>query len=151
MKYTNAKETYVRYLSVSGNNLTSVVELASCTKLVELNISNNALTDITMLSTLVKMMYFDFSHNAVEKIPEFPTKCELVTISGTKNLISTLDPLKGMENLNVVNMDYNEKISSVDCLARCSKLVQVNVYGTKVKNAYSLTEQDIIVNYTPVS
>jgi hypothetical protein len=47
-------------------------------------------------------------------------------------------------------MDYNEAISSVEDLTKCPVLVQVNVYGTKVKDVDALTEQSIIVNYNPV-
>ena len=138
------------YLSLASNKLTSIVELAACTELTELNLSTNALTDISALAALEKLMYLDFSYNSVENIPAFPTTCALVTIDGTKNLITSLEPLDGLENLNNVHMDYNEGISSVDCLLRCHKLIQVNVFGTKVKTATVLTEQDIIVNYNPV-
>ena len=139
------------YLSLAGNKLTSVTEIAACTELTELNLSTNTLTDISALASLEKLMYLDFSYNSVENIPAFPTTCALVTIDGTKNLITTLEPLDGLENLNNVNMDYNECITSVDCLLRCHKLVQVNVFGTKVKTATTLTAEDIIVNYNPVS
>jgi hypothetical protein len=47
-------------------------------------------------------------------------------------------------------MDYNEAISSVDALESCPLLVEVNVYGTKVKDASKLTSQGVIVNYNPV-
>lgn len=139
------------YLSLASNKITSVTEIATCSELTELNLSTNSLTDISALAALEKLMYLDFSYNSVENIPAFPTTCALVTIDGTKNLIKSLEPLDGLENLNNVHMDYNEDITSVDCLLRCHKLIQVNVYGTKVKTATSLTEQDIIVNYNPVA
>lgn len=139
------------YLSLASNKITNVTEIAACTELTELNLSTNTLTDISALAALEKLMYLDFSHNSVENIPAFPTTCALVTIDGTKNLITSLEPLDGLENLNNVNMDYNEGITSVDCLLRCHKLVQVNVFGTKVKTATALTAEDIIVNYNPVS
>lgn len=139
------------YLSVGSNKITSVEELATCTELAELNLSTNTLTDISALAALEKLTYLDFSYNSVDEIPAFSTTCALVTIDGTKNLITSLEPLDGLENLNNVHMDYNEGITSVDCLIRCQNLIQVNVFGTKVKTATSLTEQDIIVNYNPVA
>ena len=139
------------YLSLASNKIPSVTEIAACAELTELNLSTNSLTDISVLAGLEKLMYLDFSYNSVANIPAFPTTCALVTIDGTKNLITSLEPLDGLENLNNVNMDYNEGIDSVDCLIRCHKLIQVNVFGTKVKTATTLTEQDIIVNYNPVS
>ena len=44
-------------------------------------------------------------------------------------------------------MDYNEEISSVETLAKCPNLIIVNVYGTKVTEVKSLTDQGIIVHY----
>jgi len=47
-------------------------------------------------------------------------------------------------------MEYNSSISSLSDLSSCPVLMQVNVYGTKVKNASALTSQGVIVNYNPV-
>ena len=66
-----------------------------------------------------------------------------------KNQIKSLEPLKGLKHLNNVFMDYNAGISSVSALANCPKLIQVNVYGTKVTQVGALTSQSIIVNYNP--
>ena len=145
-----SKLTALTYLDLSGNKLTDVHTLSSCVELKELNISTNELTTISHLSSLKKLEHFDFSYNQITKIPEFSTSCELITITGSNNKISSLDPLSGLKNLNIVNMDYNASISSVKALAKCPVLVEVNVYGTKVSNVSSLTEQSIIVNYNPV-
>jgi len=45
-------------------------------------------------------------------------------------------------------MDYN-KITSVDPIADCYNLVQVNVYGNVIPNVDSLKEREIIVNWDP--
>ncbi len=144
------KLTALTYLSVKSNNLTNASAIGSCTALTDLNISSNQLTDIASLSALTKMLYFDFSYNQVTKLPAFPKDCELVTITGSNNKLSSLDSLSGLENLNNVNMDYNTDISSVKALAKCPNLIEVNVYATKVKDVTALTDQSIIVNYNPV-
>ncbi len=138
------------YLSLKSNQLTNISPLATCTGLTDLNISSNALTDISKLSALTNMLYFDFSYNQVKTLPAFPKDCQLVTINGSNNLLSSLENLGGLMHLNQVYMDYNSNISSVKPLANCHVLIQVNVYGTKVKDVKSLTDQGIIVNYKPV-
>ena len=138
------------YLSLSGNKISDITPVAGCTALVELNISNNALTDITALSVLTQMMYFDFSYNSVTALPTWPKDCALVNITGSHNKLKSLDSLRGLQYLNNVSMDYNEEIKSVDALADCPVLIEVNVYATKVKNVTALTNQSIIVNYNPV-
>lgn len=144
------KLTSLAYLSLKSNQLTNVSAVAACTTLTDLNISSNALTDIASLSALTNMLYFDFSYNQVTSLPTFPKDCALVTINGSNNQLSSLDSLGGLENLNNVHMDYNAEISSVDALAKCPVLIEVNVYATKVTDVTVLTNQSIIVNYNPI-
>lgn len=138
------------YLSLQSNQIANISTLATCTAITDLNLASNKITDISSLSTLTNLMYFDFSYNQVKKLPSFSKNCNLVSINGSHNLITNLDSLSGLLNLNHVYMDYNSNLSSIKALANCPVLVQVNVYGTKVKNVSSLTNEGIIVNYNPV-
>ena len=141
--------TALEHLDLSSNKLTNIVSLAACTGLVDLNISGNTITDISKLAALTNLMYLDFSNNQVSALPEFPVSCALVTINGSHNNISTLEPLGGLDHLNNVYMDYNAEISTIKPLARCYKLIEVHVYGTKVTNVTALTDMSVIVNYDP--
>ena len=138
------------YLSLSQNKIKSVSPVSSCKDLTELNLAGNELTDISNLNKLEKLMYLDFSENKVSTIPTWSNSCALVTINGAKNKIKSIAPLIGLKSLNIVNMDYNKDLSSVKDLSNCPLLIQVNVYGTKVKDVSALTSQSIIVNYNPV-
>lgn len=140
----------LKYLSLGYNELTDVSVLAACVNLEQLDISNNQLTNIEVLSSLTNMLYFDFSYNQVEVLPIWPTDSKLVSIDGSHNLLTSLDTLAGLVQLNNVYMDYNEEITEVNVLATCPMLIQVNVYGTKVTEVGDLTYQSIIVNYNPV-
>jgi len=137
-------------LSLNNNKLTNVNTVAACLGIVELNISTNNLTDIASLAQLSKLMYLDFSYNSVVEIPEFPKDCALVTINGANNQIAKLDNLGGLDNLNNVHMDYNTEIATVEPLKTCHRLIEVNVYATKVTDVTPLTNQSVIVNYNPV-
>ena len=139
----------LEYLDLSFNQINSIAELSELIQLKELNISNNAITDISVISKLNGIQNLVFSYNQVEELPEFSNDCALVTIDGSYNMIQSLKPLTGLKNLNTVSMDYNEKISSVECLANCPVLISVNVFGTKVKDVSSLTDQSIVVNFDP--
>ena len=140
--------TGLTYLSVEYNALTDVNPLASCTELTELSISGNKLKDISALHTLKKLDIFDFSYNEVSALPNWGTDCKLRIIDGSYNLLESVAPLKGMHTLGYVYMDYN-KLTSVDDIADCYCLVQVNVYGNEIQDVSKLTEHDIIVNYDP--
>lgn len=142
--------TNLTHLALNNNQIKSISALKACTAIVNLNVSTNALTDISPLSTLINMEHLDFSHNTVTALPALPKTCMLVTIDGSHNAITTLDPLSGFKHLNIVNMDYNPSISSVKPLESCPVLIEVNVYGTKVKDVKGLTDQSIIVTYKPV-
>lgn len=141
--------TGLQHLAVSNNAITDVTSLASVTGLTELNIGNNIITDITSLASLVNLTYFDFSYNQVTALPAFPTDCALITIDGSYNQLPDLEALRDLAHLNNVFMDYNEAIASVECLAKCPVLIQVDVYGTAVTEVSMLTDQSIIVNFNP--
>lgn len=144
-----AQLTGLTHLDVSYNTIADVSVLSTNTLLEELNISNNTVTNITGLSSLIRMTRFDFSHNQVTKLPQWDKSCALVTIDGSYNSLKSLDQLAGLEYLNNIFMDYNKNITSVNALASCPRLIQVNVYGTKVTQVGALTTQSIIVNYNP--
>ncbi len=139
------------FLAAAYNHLTEAEQLGRCTNLEELDISNNDLTEIGYLSALNKLVKLNFSYNQVVDLPQWSTDCALVTIDGSYNQIETLAPLAGLGSLNNVLMDYNTAIASVEELADCPNLIQVNVFGTAVTDASALTDQSIIVNFDPTA
>jgi len=136
-------------LDVSYNDLTSISDLAKNILLTDLNISNNTISSITELSTLVNLQVFRFANNQATKLPSWPTDCALITLDGAYNNISSVAPLKGLEQLNTVNLDYNKSLSSLSGLEECHNLIMVSVFGTKVRNANALLQQSVIVYYNP--
>lgn len=141
--------TALEVLVLNNNSIADISALSACAELTELNVGNNALKDISVLSNLNKLANLNFANNKVTKLPLWNVNCALVNIDGSYNQLSTLEPLKGLKHLNNVFMDYNKSISSVSALAECPVLIQVNVYGTKVKQVSALTSQSIVVNYDP--
>lgn len=135
-------------LNAGHNKLTDAGLLSGNTTLAELTLSNNSLLDISSLSSLTALQYLDFSYNEVTELPQWNKSCALVHIAGSYNQLRSLDSLGGYENLNTVLMDYNS-IASVNALAQCPQLIRVDVSGNPVKDVSKLTEQSIIVNYTP--
>ncbi len=141
--------TTLSELTLSYNQITDISELSNSASIETLNISNNSITDITALSTLTALSNLDFSYNQVTEIPSFDKDCALIRIDGSHNLLSDLSALSGLKNLNSVYMDYNEEIDSIQKLADCHVLILVSVYGTKVTEVETLTDQSIIVHYNP--
>lgn len=145
------KLTALVELDLSINEIANVASLSFCTELTKLDISNNKITDISGFSALIKLADLNFADNLVKKLPEFPKDCALVSINGSNNKLDTLVPLGGLLKLNNVFMDYNKGITSVKALADCPLLIQVNVFGTGVKQVSALTSnnQNVLVNYDP--
>lgn len=140
-------------LGVANNSISDLAPLANTAKLQVLHVAYNNITDISVLSELDALTVLNFANNQVATLPTFSENSQLVYIDGSYNQISSLQPLKGIANLNYVLMDHNKNIRSVSELASCPRLIQVNVYGTKVtrSNAKVLEDQSIIVNYTPTN
>ncbi len=140
--------TALTHLSANHNALSDVEILGNCTALVELDIGNNAVTDIRALGNLTKLELLDFAYNQVKDLPAFPDGSALRTIDGSHNAVNSVYNLRNLMELSHVYFDYNE-ITDLSHLAKCYKLVMVNVYGNKVYNVDMLTDLDIIVNYDP--
>ncbi|MBP3305843.1 MAG: leucine-rich repeat domain-containing protein [Oscillospiraceae bacterium] len=140
--------TGLSVLYAGYNGLTDISPLSACADLTELDISSNSLTDIGPLASLSKLQNLNFSRNEVTTLPAWSKNCALIYIDGSYNSLTTISGLAGYANLNYVLMDYN-KISSVNALSTCPNLIKVSVYGNPVKNVSALTDQSIIVNYTP--
>ena len=139
----------LEYLDVSFNSIADLTPLSFAKDLRYLNVSDNTIVDISMLSELNNLAEFNFSNNQVSKLPKWSTDSLLVNIDGSHNLLESLEELSGLQRLNNVFMDYNTEIDSVDCLAGCPVLIEVNVFGTKVSEVSSLTSQSIVVNFDP--
>lgn len=138
-------------LRCSNNSIADVSALESCKKLTYVDISDNEISNIDVFSKIDTINYLNFSYNQVTELPVWPETSSLITINGSYNQITSLSGLKDLKNINNILMDYNADLESVADLAGCPLLIQVNVYGTKVKDVKDLTDQSIIVNYNPLS
>lgn len=142
--------TEILELRAEENNISDISALKNCDKLTYLDISNNEISDLTPTKNHMFITYLDFSHNSVTDLPAWSTSNSFVTVDGSYNQISSLSVFAGHKTINNILMDYNEKISSVDVLASCYVLIQVNIYGTRVRDASVLTDMNVVVNLTPV-
>ncbi len=138
-------------LIASGNLISDISPLAKCARLAYLNLSGNRITSLDAIASNINITYLNFSRNQVAQLPRWSESAAFVTIDGSYNLLSDLTPLGNLKNINNILMDYNENIESVEALAQCPVLIQVNVYGTKVTDVHMLTDQSIIVNYNPIT
>jgi Leucine-rich repeat (LRR) protein len=141
--------TGLTHLLASQNNMTDILPLSLLTQLQVLDISNNTVLNIDPVGAMLKLEELDFSHNEVSTLPVFDKHCALINIRGDYNLLSSLENLSGLHNLNYIYMDYNSDIKSVAGLQTCHLLVLVSVYATKVSDVQALKDMNIEVLYDP--
>ncbi len=135
-------------LNASGNEIESVDGIENCKKLEVFDLSKNKLTDISGLANIKTLTEINIDYNDVLKVPDFADDCALVTFSAAHNFLENCEGLRGLPNLNYVNMDYNN-IRDISCLLTCNRIVQINVFGTYIKDVDEFRERGIIVNYDP--
>lgn len=146
---TLSKLGELTHLNLSYNKISSATYLSACKKLVELDISNNTISSIYTFNQLTALEVLNFSNNKISSIPSFPKDCALTTIDGSKCSITSVEALAGLKNLNSVTLDYNGSLKNISNLSKCPRLVMVSVYGTKVKDVKALTNNSVVVYYTP--
>ncbi len=135
-------------LNASKNAIESVAGIENCKKLEVFDLSNNKLTDISGLANIKTLTDVNIDYNDVLKVPDFVDDCTLVNFSAAHNFLESCEGLRGLPNLNYVNMDYNN-IRDISCLLSCNRIVQINVFGTYIKDVDEFRERGIIVNYDP--
>ena len=140
--------TGLTFLSVEYNKLSDVSIVGNLTELHTLKIGNNNISDISSLGSLTKLDGFYFSDNSIKALPQWPEGSLLRIVDGANNQLESIEPLSVMKELAYVYLDYNA-LTSVEAIAGCTNLVQVNVYGNEIEDVKALTDQDIIVNYDP--
>lgn len=136
--------------TASKNAIADVSALAGCTGLTRLELADNQLTSIEVLASLVNLAYLDISRNQIEALPVIAETAHLQQIYAANNAISDISMLKGLPELTYVGVDYNAELEEIEELASCPVLVQVDAFGTKVKQVTALTQLGVIVNYNPV-
>ena len=135
-------------LNLDYNSLTDISGLSGCASLKTLTVSNNQLSSIDALSGMNTLERLDFSYNSVSSLPDFGANSAMQVIDGSYNALESIDSIAKMADISYIYMDYN-KLTSVDALADCFHLVQVNVYGNEIPDVSARTEHDILVNYDP--
>lgn len=136
--------------TASKNDITDISALSGCTQLSRLELAENSLTSLEVLSSLVNVTYLDISRNEITALPTVETTAHLQQFYASYNQLEDISMLKGLPELTYVDVDYNENIEDIECLASCPLLVQINAFGTKVKEVATLTQVGVIVNYNPV-
>ena len=136
--------------TASKNSITNISLLSSCTKLSRLELAQNSLSSVDAISALVNLTYLDISRNEITALPAMEATVHLQQFYASYNQLEDISALKGLPELTYVDVDYNENVEDIECLAPCPLLVQVNAFGTKVKEVTTLTQIGVIVNYNPV-
>ena len=138
----------LKVLRAGKNEIETAEGIAHCTKLEVFELPNNKLVEIDGLAEILTLTDINIDYNDVEEVPVFAADCTLVNFSAAHNFLESCEGLRGLPNLNYVNMDYNN-IRDISCLLDCRNLVQVNVFGTYIKDADEFRDHGIIVNYDP--
>lgn len=136
-------------LLAQSNALTDISDLSGCIGLTVVSLARNELTDISSLQAAGSLTEVDISHNQVTALPRWSASLPLRRLSASNNSLTDISILGGMKSLQRVNVDYNEQLSDILCLTDCDALLQVDAFGTAVKDVQALIDQGVSVNYNP--
>lgn len=147
-----AKMPELTIFCASRNKIFDASAVGSCPALTRLELAENALTDIDMIAAMPQLSYLDVSHNLIAAIPTLNVEdSRLSSFYASYNKLESVSPLAGLQELTYVNVDYNDNIEDVECLAPCHMLVQIDCFGTKVEKVEVLLSMGVIVNFDPTT
>ncbi len=136
-------------LTASHNHLEDISALSNSTKMTHLDVSNNFLTSVDCIAQMPNLTELNISHNEVLSLPRLEPTFHLQRVYASYNKLLKVDSLAGLQELTIVDVDYNEDVIDIEVLASCHLLVQVNAFGTHVKEVKQLTDYGVIVNFDP--
>ena len=136
-------------LTASNNHLEDISALSNSTKLTVLDVSNNFLTSVDCIAKMPYLTELNISHNEVLDLPLLEPTFHLQRFYGSYNQLLNVNSLAGLQELTIVDVDYNEDLMDIEVLISCRLLVQVNAFGTRVKEVNQLTDYGVIVNFNP--
>ncbi len=136
-------------LTAANNHLEDISALSNSTKMTLLDVSNNFLTSVDCIAQMPNLTELNISHNEVLDLPQLEPTFHLQRFYASYNQLLSVDALAGLQELAIVDVDYNEDLMDIEVLISCRLLVQVNAFGTRVKEVKQLTDYGIIVNFNP--
>ena len=147
-----AKMPELATFCASHNRIYDASAVAACPALTRLELADNQLTNIDMIADMPQLSYLDVSHNLITAIPQMNVEeSRLSSFYASYNKLENVSHLAGLLELTYVNVDYNDNIEDVECLAPCHMLVQVDCFGTKVEKVEALLNMGVIVNFDPTT
>lgn len=138
----------LRIFAASKNKLTEISAVSACVQLERLDVSENVLESIDGLENIATLHYININYNDVKVLPTFPSNCQLQQFYAAHNFLEDITGLSDLPQLNYVDIDYNN-VSSIDCLLSCPMIVQINAFGTNVKDVSAFKDTSVIINYNP--
>lgn len=119
----------VTSLDLSGQGLTDISAISSCTDLEKLNLSGNQLTDLSPLMNLPKLQWLNISYNSISDLRPIMGLKSLRYVDASFNSIASTAAVGTMTGLTELNISYNE-ISDFSGLKNLSNLKTLSIKGT---------------------
>lgn len=124
----------IKYLSVSGSELTSLDGIESASKLEYFEATDCHLTDIKALAGLSTLKYIDLSDNCLEALDGIQSNIGLETGIFERNRLTSLSPLSSLKKLTRLYVDGNA-LQSLDGIQNSSQtLKRLYVRGNTSEN-----------------
>lgn len=106
----------LRSLTISKNQVVSLVPLAGCAELRDLYADRNALTSLAGLEEAAKLQTLQVNNNVISDLTPL-TNLHLWNLLAEHNHISDLTPLAGHEDMRRLRLGYNDLTSLAGCEA----------------------------------
>ncbi|MDO4650633.1 MAG: leucine-rich repeat domain-containing protein, partial [Eubacteriales bacterium] len=110
------------WLSVKGNEISDISELASCNRMYSLWLSDNQITDLSACEKMLELKVLYADHNQISDVSGLMNSTELKDISVSDNQITDISFLENnFDKLELLNISNNQ-VTSAKALAGSSNL-----------------------------
>ena len=122
----------LRYLNLSGNNISDLTPISTITTLTTLNLGSNNIVDLAPIKDFTELTSLDISANKIEDIQYVAGFTKLTSLLMENNMIKDLSYISDLTLLQHLNIS-NNKIDTLKDISRMYSLIDLKANKNRIK------------------
>lgn len=124
--------TKLEEFKVTGNNLTDVSALNGMISIKSIIIYDSKVEEVPLSNKLKHLEEFTISDSKLKSLPDFSAFKKIKDISIVRSDISTIDSIHDLDELSILTLIGNKKLTSVKGIKNLSNLKEIKIQRTPI-------------------
>ncbi|CAL6060497.1 leucine-rich_repeat domain-containing protein [Hexamita inflata] len=127
----------LKCIDLAQNYLTSLENIEQLTQLVDINLNHNQLTNIHQLKSMKQLTSVNISCNKIEDCINLEGLVNIISLNLSNNELQFINFVKHMKRLKNLDFSFN-KISNIDVLQQLPQIIDLRIDGNYISSFKAL-------------